>query len=103
MAARLSQDGVPVKLAIGLDPTSRMTTTGHIDRYINYYIANGFGDPVDRDQDFSGVLQNVDLEHMADVGHFNIDKNNVLQGMVIRDILAAVSASPPRAPVTRAH
>ena len=48
MAARLSQDGVPVKLAIGLDPTSRMTTTGHIDRYINYYIANGFGDPVDR-------------------------------------------------------
>jgi len=100
MAARLSQLGVPVKLAIGLDPTSRMTTTGHVDRYINYYIANGFGDPVDRGQDFSGVLQNVDLEHMAGVGHFNIDKNNVLQGMVIRDILAAVSASPPRAPVT---
>jgi pimeloyl-ACP methyl ester carboxylesterase len=103
MAARLSQDGVPVKLAIGLDPTSRMTTTGHIDRYINYYIANGFGDPVDKGQDFSGVLQNVDLEHMADVGHFNIDKNSVLQGMVIRDILTAVSASPARAPVTRVH
>ena len=66
MAARLSQLGVPVKLAIGLDPTSRMTTTGHVDRYINYYIANGFGDPVDKGKDFSGVLQNVDLEHMAD-------------------------------------
>jgi pimeloyl-ACP methyl ester carboxylesterase len=100
MAARLSQAGVPVKLAIGLDPTSRMTTTGHIDRYINYYIANGFGDPVDRGQDFSGVLQNVDLEHMADVGHFNIDKDGRLQGMVIRDILTAVSANPPRAPIT---
>jgi hypothetical protein len=99
MAARLSQLGVPVKLAIGLDPTSRMATTGHVDRYINY-IANGFGDPVDRGQGFSGVLQNIDLEHMADVGHFNIDKNNVLQGMVIRDILTAVSASPQRAPVT---
>jgi pimeloyl-ACP methyl ester carboxylesterase len=99
MAARLGQAGVPVKLAVGLDPTSRMTTTGHVDRYINYYIANGFGDPVDRGRDFSGVLQNVDLEHMANVGHFNIDKNNVLQGMVIRDILAAVSASPPGAPV----
>jgi hypothetical protein len=99
MAARLSEVGVPVKLAIGLDPTSRMTTTGHIDRYINYYIANGFGDPVDRGQDFSGVLQNVDLEHMADVGHFNIDKNNVLQGMVIREILAAVSTGAPHAPV----
>jgi len=100
MAARLSQLGVPVKLAIGLDPTSRMTTTGHVDRYINYYIANGFGDPVDKGQSFSGVLQNVDLEHMSNVSHFNIDKNNVLQGMVIRDILTAVSASPPRAPVT---
>ena len=98
MAARLSQAGVPVKLAIGLDPTSRMTTTGHIDRYINYYIANGFGDPVDKGKDFSGVLQNVDLEHMADVGHFNIDKNSRLQGMVIRDILAAVSSGAPRDP-----
>ena len=98
MAARLSQLGVPVKLAIGLDPTSRMTTTGHVDRYINYYIANGFGDPVDRGQDFSGVLQNIDLEHMADVGHFNIDKNSRLQGMVIKDILAAVSSGAPRAP-----
>jgi len=95
----MEQLGVPVKLAIGLDPTSRMTTTGHVDRYINYYIANGFGDPVDRGQGFSGALQNVDLEHMAGVGHFNIDKNNVLQGMVIRDILTAVSASPARAPV----
>ena len=92
MAARLSELGVPVKLAIGLDPTSRMTTTGHVDRYINYYVANGFGDPVDRGQGFSGVLQNVDLEHMSNVGHFNIDKNNVVQAMVIRDIFAAVSA-----------
>jgi pimeloyl-ACP methyl ester carboxylesterase len=100
MAARLSEVGVPVKLAIGLDPTSRMTTTGHIDRYINYYIANGFGDPVDRGQDFSGVLQNVDLEHMADVGHFNIDKNSILQGMVIREILAAVAGGTPHAPIT---
>ena len=54
MAARLSQLGVPVKLAIGLDPTSRMTTTGHVDRYINYYIANGFGDPVDKGTEFQG-------------------------------------------------
>jgi acetyl esterase/lipase len=97
MAARLSQLGVPVKLAIGLDPTSRMTTTGHVDRYINYYIANGFGDPVDKGTEFKGVLQNVDLEHMSNVSHFNIDKNNVLQGMVIKDILAAALAAPTQA------
>jgi hypothetical protein len=35
MAARLGERGVPVKLAIGLDPTSPMTASGHVDRYVN--------------------------------------------------------------------
>jgi predicted esterase len=94
MATRLSELGVPVKLAIGLDPTSHMTASGHVDRYVNYYIANGFGDPVAKGRQFTGVLQNVDLEHMAGVGHFNIDKDKAVQGMVIRDIQAAL-ANPP--------
>jgi hypothetical protein len=34
---------------------------------------------------------------MSNISHFNIDKNNVLQGMVIRDILAAASAGPTQA------
>jgi hypothetical protein len=37
---------------------------------------------------------------MADVGHFNIDKNNILQGMVIREILAAVAGGAPHAAIT---
>jgi predicted esterase len=94
MATRLSELGVPVKLAIGLDPTSHMTASGHVDRYVNYYIANGFGDPVDKGHQFSGVLQNVDLEHMSDVSHFNIDKDGAVQGMVMRDIQAALATSP---------
>jgi hypothetical protein len=96
MATRLSELGVPVKLAIGLDPTSHMTASGHVDRYVNYYIANGFGDPVEKGRQFSGVLQNVDLEHMSGVNHFNIEKDRAVQGMVIRDIQAALSSGPPR-------
>ena len=94
MATRLSELGVPVKLAIGLDPTSHMTASGHVDRYVNYYIANGFGDPVGKGHQFSGVLQNVDLEHMPGVNHFNIEKDRAVQGMVIRDIQAALGNSP---------
>jgi predicted esterase len=94
MAARLSELGVPVKLAIGLDPTSHMTASGHVDRYVNYYIAHEFGDPVDKSRQFSGVLQNVNLEHMRGVNHFNIDKDRAVQGMVIRDIQAALANSP---------
>jgi hypothetical protein len=80
-------------LAIGLDPTSHLAASGHVDRYINYYIANGFGDRVDKGSQFSGVLQNIDLEHMSGVGHFNIEKDRAVQGMVIRDIQAALANS----------
>lgn len=90
MAARLGQYGVPVKLAIGLDPTSPETASGHVDRYINYYIANGMGAAVNKGRQFSGSLQNVDMEKHADIGHFNIDKNQALQEQVIREIRAAL-------------
>ncbi|HEY2527597.1 MAG TPA: hypothetical protein VGJ20_06535 [Xanthobacteraceae bacterium] len=96
MAARLGQLGVPVKLAIGLDPTSEATTSGHVDLYINYYIANGLGEPVDKGRRFTGVLENVDVERMANIGHFNIDKNKVLQARVISEIHAALRAAPVR-------
>jgi hypothetical protein len=94
MAVRLGQLGVPVKLAIGLDPTSEVTASGHVDHYINYYIANGFGDPVDKGRQFTGVLENVDVERMANIGHFNIDKNKVLQEKVIKEIRAALRPAP---------
>ena len=101
MAARLSQLGVPVKLAIGLDPTSRMTTTGHVDRYINYYIAHGFGDPVDRGQGFSGVLQNVDLEHMANVG-ISTPRRPARRGrQAVVTCMAVVKVAALRSPVLR--
>jgi hypothetical protein len=103
MATRLSELGVPVKLAIGLDPTSHMVASGHVDRYVNYYIANGFGDPVDKGSQFSGVLQNVDLERMPGVGHFNIEKDRAVQGMVIRDIQAALANSPHDTVACDAH
>jgi len=73
-----------------------MTASGHVDRYVNYYIANGFGDPVEKGREFSGVLQNVDLEHMSGVSHFNIEKDGAVQGMVMKDIQAALSSGPPR-------
>lgn len=90
MAARLGQFGVPVKLAIGLDPTSPMTAAGHVDRYINYYIANGLGKAVRPGPDFNGDIENVDVERDAALNHFNIDKDRALQDQVLREIRAAL-------------
>jgi pimeloyl-ACP methyl ester carboxylesterase len=89
MAARLGELGVPVKLAIGLDPTSRLAAAGHVERYINYYVAHGWGNAVDRSRRLSGTVQNVDVEKDPDIGHFNIDKNRALQDKVVREIRAA--------------
>ena len=90
MADRLGQLGVPVRLAIGLDPTSRMVASGHVDRYINYYIAGGMGLAVVRGPKFTGTLQNVDVEKNPALNHFNIDKNRALQDRVLSEIRAAL-------------
>ena len=76
-------------LAIGLDPSSHATVSGHVRRYINYYIASGIGEPVNRTRQFHGSLQNVDVSKLG-VGHFDIDKNQEIQEMVIREIRAAI-------------
>jgi hypothetical protein len=72
-----------------LDPTSPMTASGHVDRYVNYYIAHGYGFAVEKGPQFTGVLQNIDVEKMPDIGHFNIEKNHELQQKVIKEIRAA--------------
>ncbi len=90
MAARLGQLGVPVKLAIGLDPTTHMIASGNVARYVNYYVAGGMGTSVDKGKQFTGNLSNVDLERNHDIGHFNIDKSRAVQDLVIRDIRAAL-------------
>jgi hypothetical protein len=90
MVARLSELGAPVKLAIGLDSTFRTTLAGHADRYINFYIASGVGEPVARTKDFRGALENVDVQSMPGVGHMSIDKNQLIQQKVISAIDAVV-------------
>jgi hypothetical protein len=88
VVARLDKYGVPVKLAIGLDSVFRTSLTGHVGRYINFYVANGAGTPVARAKGFHGDLENVDVEQMG-VGHLSIDKNELMQQRVIGAIDAA--------------
>jgi hypothetical protein len=89
MVARLGQLGVPVKLAIGLDPSTRMTASGTVGRYVNYWVPGGMGTVVDRGPRFNGMLQNIDLRS-SDIGHFNIEKHPGLQQRVLAEIRAAL-------------
>jgi hypothetical protein len=98
MVARLSQQGVPVKLAIGLDSVFHTSLSGRVGRYINFYVANGAGTRVERSRNFQGTVENVDVEHVPGVGHLTIDKNELMQRKVIAAIDAAVASGPGAAP-----
>jgi hypothetical protein len=96
VAARLGEMGVPVKLAIALDPTTRVFAAGHVERYINFYAPGGMGTLVDKGRDFTGNLQNISVGGNPGVGHFNIDKDPGVQDRVIREIMAAARSAAPR-------
>jgi hypothetical protein len=89
MAARLDQLGAPVKLAIGLDSVFQTSLSGHVGRYLNFYVANGGGTQVGRSRQFHGNLENVDVGGMG-VGHLSIDKNEAMQRKVIAAIDSVV-------------
>jgi hypothetical protein len=90
MVERLSQQGAPVKLAIGLDSVFRTSLSGRVGRYINYYIGNGNGEPVAPTRQLHGSLENVNVQNVPGVGHITIEKNEIMQRRVIGDIDAVV-------------
>jgi hypothetical protein len=94
MIAKLDGLGVPVKLAIGLDSVFRTKLSGKAERYINFYISSGAGEPVKRDGGFRGKLENVDVQQIPGIGHMSIDKNEVMQAKVIAAINQVVFARP---------
>nr|WP_146691119.1 hypothetical protein [Bradyrhizobium canariense] len=101
IVARLDRQGVPVKLAIGLDSVFHTSLTGRVGRYINFYVANGAGTPVQRTKDFRGTLENVDVERVPGISHLTIDKNELMQQKVIAEIDAAVRSGPSRLPTEK--
>jgi hypothetical protein len=98
MVARLDQLGAPVTLAIGLDSVFRTSLHGRVGRYINFYIANGAGTPVEKTKQLQGTLENVNVQTVPGVGHISIDKNEIIQQKVISAITAAAFSRPKAAP-----
>jgi hypothetical protein len=98
MVARLDRLGAPVKLAIGLDSVFRTSLSGRVGRYINFYVANGNGEPVAKTSQFHGELENIDVGKIG-MAHLTIDKSEIMQRKVIGAI-DAVAFSRPKPVVT---
>jgi hypothetical protein len=100
MVARLDRLGAPVKLAIGLDSVFQTNLSGHVGRYLNFYVANGSGTQVGRSSQFHGNLENVDVGRMG-VGHLTIDKDQAMQQKVISAIDAVAFSRTRSTPTTQ--
>ncbi len=96
MVARLDRLGAPVKLAIGLDSVFRTSLSGRVGRYINFYVANGNGEPVARTKQLRGELENVDVGRIG-MGHLTIDKSEIMHRKIISaiDAVAFSRSKPP--------
>lgn len=103
MIARLSGEGVPVKLAIGLDSIFHTSLSGRVGKYINFYVADGAGTLVRKTGNFHGILENINVDMVPGVGHLTIDKDPVMQQRVIAAIEAAVGSRPDVRIVRRPH
>jgi hypothetical protein len=100
MVGRLDSLGAPVKLAIGLDSVFRTSLSGRVGRYINFYVANGNGEPVARTKQLRGELENIDVGKLG-MAHLTIDKSEVMQRKVIGAINAAAVSRPKLPPATQ--
>ncbi len=94
MVARLDRLGAPVKLAIGLDSVFRTSLSGRVGRYINFYVANGNGEPVAKTKQFHGELENIDVGKLG-MAHLTIDKSEIMQRKVISAIDAVARQKAP--------
>jgi hypothetical protein len=95
----LGQAGVPVRLAIELDPVSPNIASGEVDQFINYYISTGVGKTVSRGPHFKGTLRNIDIKDYPDIGHLNIDKLPIVHEKLISQIRQAINVDRGPTPV----
>lgn len=90
MAEALQREGIAVDLLITLAATAPRPVPGNVRRAVNYYFQkHGWGEPLVATPSFRGRLLNKDYSGMAEVGHFNIDKQRSVQAEILSLTVAA--------------
>jgi len=92
MAEQLRKAGLRVALIVTLDPVVKTVVPNNVHLLKNFYLSNGVGTTVERDRQFHGVLQNVDMGRDPQLGHVSLTTAPSIQKQIMRDILAANSS-----------
>ncbi|MFG1416797.1 hypothetical protein V5F38_00735 [Xanthobacter sp. V0B-10] len=94
---RLTALGTPAKLVVTFDPVGVSTVGRASGRFVNYYQANnGYGKRLTAGPGFRGKLVNRDLDGVASIDHFNIEKMPKLHSEVMASIQALKSRPKPK-------
>jgi pimeloyl-ACP methyl ester carboxylesterase len=81
MAQRLNEARVPVALVVGFGPTRSFNLPPNVARAVNYY--HGY-------TPWRGRVQNINMDSMSGVNHFNVDKVDRLQNQTVSQVLAVI-------------
>ena len=99
MAERMTSLGIPPRLVITFDPVGVTSIGAARGQFINYFQSNnGFGKALTPGPGFKGRLTNRNLDGVAGLDHFNIDKSPMLHAEVVNTIYNIVRIRPRPAP-----
>lgn len=91
IAEQLQKAGIKVDLLVSLAATGPHPVPANVRRAVNYYFkTHGWGEPLVAGAGFHGRLLNKDYSGMAEVGHFNIDKQKAVQNEILRLVRGAL-------------
>lgn len=91
MASEMNQSRARVALLVLFGPDYSMPMPANVARVINYYGGDAIAT---RGPRFSGTLENISFDKMADVNHFNVEKIERFHSTVIARIQSILARKP---------
>jgi hypothetical protein len=98
VANAIQQQNIPVDLIVTFDITQPLQVPRNVQRFINFFQNNGFGERAVPGYGFTGELQNIDLTADSTIGHGNIDEIPRLQQVVVDKVLEITIQQTKRPP-----
>lgn len=83
VANALQSQGIAVDLAVTFDATDPDPVPENVAILINFWAADGFGEPVEASPGYTGDLENIDLSGQPGIDHTSIDSMDQFHQTVI--------------------